>query len=404
MNISSTTRRITTLFATGALVLASAACGDQSASPTATPPADQLSSPAAETAVATPASPPSFEATPLVEVTGLFTDPRPTRVDEQRSLGPKPAPVPWDFESRIVVDTKTGTTFNLGTVSGGGAFSPGSTSFAWTTAASGKYDDGVVSLIALPSGERKMLGQGRLPENPFYDNNHVTIEDPVRVDGRYTVDVRTGDRRDIVGGPPMTPDEALKETTPYGYVIHHGYGPSDRPPRPTTLANDTGTLLLRIDALDVKPAGHGMLAVATRPDVAAAGPPTRGTSNIFLVDVASGRATFIATAAFVAEVPLVANDDYVLWTDSACDRGTSKLYDRRTGRITEIDTALWPSRLTPAGLLLDGVFGGHEVIDINTFSYVAALPPDGVPAWSPDLRYAAIVAVYGGRDGPCAYF
>ena len=117
-------RRIAAQLVIIALVLAAAGCRDQGASPTVTPPQDLLSPPAAATAIATPISPARIDATPLVEVTGLFSDPRPTHVDEQRSLGPKPTPVPWDLQARIVVDTQTGMTFNLGTISGGGGFTP----------------------------------------------------------------------------------------------------------------------------------------------------------------------------------------------------------------------------------------------------------------------------------------
>lgn len=114
------------LVITAILLVAAPACGDGSTDARPTP-----SATATETAVATPISPPRIDATPLAEVTGLFSDPRPTRVDERRSLGPKPTTfTPWDGKSTMLYDTQAETETNLGPGTLG-QFSPDGTKMVW---------------------------------------------------------------------------------------------------------------------------------------------------------------------------------------------------------------------------------------------------------------------------------
>ena len=362
MTTSNATRRIVTLLAIGALVLASAACGRQSASPTVTPPPDHLSPPAAATAIATPISPPHIDATPLVEVNGLFSDPRPTHVDEQRSLGPKPTNFALPpLGSTMLYDTASGMQTDLGP-GGMGRFSPDGTRMVWIADPQRPLGDGEVTLLEITSGARTVVATGRIAA--FLDNDHlgVTRGDQNIAD---SIDLRTGTTAALAGGLSALFPNFDTVTTPDGHELGREYL-SDNPfpeSRFTLTDPSTGSILLEFNAYAAVSAGRGVLAVATPPEAAAA--PNRpayqvGTTNIFLVDVASGRATFVATSIWASpNWQVAASDDYVIWTDAYCDspQGHSRMLDRRTGMIAEIDAALWPA-FTPGGLILDGPFGG----------------------------------------------
>lgn len=401
MRVSNATRRIATVLAMGALALASAACGEQSASPTATPPSDPLSPPAAGTAVATPISPPRIGATPLVEVTGLFSDPRPTRVDEQRSLGPKPTTFTvGGIGSTMIYDTTSGIQTDLGP-GGIGRFSPDSTKMVWVADRQRPFGDGSVMIIDLTSGARRQIATGRLAA--FIDNDHVGISSGNSNTGE-SIDIASSARAPLAGDPFFPSQDIV--LTPDGYALRREYL-SDNPfPKSRfTLTNPaTGAVVLELDAYRAVPAGRGALAVATSPDATASRSRPGyqdGTTNIFLVDIASGRATFVATSSWASpNWPIAASDHYVIWTDGYCGspQGRSRIFGRQTARIAEIDAALWPS-FTPSGLILDGPFGGEALIDPETLDYRAAIP--GInSSWSPDYRYASIGQV-GGHGGLC---
>lgn len=395
MRIANATRCLATLLAISALALASAACGDQSASPTATPPPDLLSPPPVGTVVATPISPPRIGAAPLVEVTGLFSDPRPTHVDEQRSLGPKPANfAPWDGKSTMLYDVQTGTETNLGPGTLG-RFSLDGSKMVWIANAQPSSDDGEAWLLEIATGVKRDLGPGRAANLP--DNDHVVIAYPSSNDS-YIIDLQTGARRDqpgLIGAFPQ-----FDERTPDGYVIRlNGQDPAGG--FFSLIDPATERVLLRFNAQATTRAGRGELLVITSkvdPSHDANGRP-RGTANIFLVNITSGRATFVATTTL--DAAYAANNSYVAWTDDFCSAqgGTTKLLDRATGLIGELGVGLWPS-FTEGGLLLDGAFGGSALIDPATRRYVAAIPARGDSSWSRDYRYASL-GQFGGHDGPC---
>jgi hypothetical protein len=167
----------------------------------------------------------------------------------------------------------------------------------------------------------------------------------------------------------------------------------------------TGRTVLELDVERARPAGPGELVLATRPE--------DGMANIFIVEIASGQATFIATSRWMAwNDPLAANEDYVLWTEDYCrpmDAGKTRLFDRRTGTLTELDATLWAT-FTPGGLIASGTFGARELIDPETLEYVVVVP-DGEPegpvessgpdlSWSPDYRYFSL-GFAGGHGGLC---
>lgn len=368
---------------------------DPTAGPSTATAIHPLSPPVALTAPPTTTTqPPAAEATPLVGIVGVFHDRRETRVDDDRAIGPDPPPPAWDPGHDIVIDTVTGNSFAIGGQHGfTGAFNATSTVFAWNTAVE-------VMVMDLPAGTTRTLALGVLGAPPFLDENHAFVQN-----GSITesVDLVTGEHQRLTRDPIPPPID--EEITPDGYVLAHNYVPSDQPPQPKILTDPRSqSLIIQIDAYDMRPAGHGSVVVATRPATqSSAGRLGRGTSNIFLIDIATGAATFVATTAFVGELPFAANDKFVVWTDSACDRGTARIYDRRTGRITRLDQPLWSPILAPGGNIVEG-FLPRRVIDPVSLEVIAALPREAPPLWSPDYRYAALIGVRGDSHGPCMYF
>jgi hypothetical protein len=79
-------------------------------------------------------------------------------------------------------------------------------------------------------------------------------------------------------------------------------------------------------------------------------------------------------------------------------RGLTRIYDRATGQITELNASDW---LTLSdGRLGLGEQGATTIIDPATLEYVAVLPELSGVSWSPDLRYAAVGQALG-RVGVC---
>lgn len=127
-------------------------------------------------------------------------------------------------------------------------------------------------------------------------------------------------------------------------------------------------------------------------------------TNLFEVDPATRRATFIATTrASFPNWPFAASADFVVWQQNACTQSvTTHLYDRRTGARTEVRGPIeWPDAFTPDGLIASGAFGAKALIDPATLDYRVVLP-DGFSDvdWTPDYRYAAVGAALG-HGGLC---
>lgn len=355
-------------------------------------------------AVATPISPPRIAATPLVEVTGLFSDPRPTHVDEQRSLGLRPTTfAPWDGTSTMLYDVQKGIETNLAPGSLG-RFSPDGTNMVWIANPQPPFGDGDVMVIDVASGARRSVGIGRLAV--FVDNDHIGVT-KADTNTAEAIGLQNGDQSPLSGGISSLFPNFDNVATPDGYELRREYR-SDSPfPKSQFYLADasTGELLLDFEAYAVIPAGRGALAVATVPQLTgtrdASGYGT-GTTNIFLVDIASGQATFVATSRYAEpNWPLSADDRHIIWTEDYCAvaQGHTRIYDRSTGRISEIDATLWP-KFTPGGLILDGPFGGDTLIDTDTLEYRAAIPARGDTSWSRDYRYASL-GQFGGHGGLC---
>lgn len=377
------------------LTLVIAACGgaSQAPTPTADPSPDASPSPSPATA-------------PRVTGTGLFREPRPTPPDASRSLGPAPAMFsPWDGTSTMIYDVAAGTEVNLGRGSIG-RFSLDSTRMVWISRPADSFYNGEARIVDLRTMEQRSLGPGRLAI--FADNDHVEIARPDSNESEI-VDLRSGALTPVVGLPNFQPSYAIK--TGDGQELRQTLlDPNDQARSRFTLTGAAdGRVLLEFEAWYAKPAGSGALIVAT---VAQATPgdgpaPTitgyvPQTTNIFLVDIASGRATFVATSsAHGPNWPLVADERYVIWTEDYCGPvpGRTRFFDRRSGDIIEINASLWLDEFTPGGLLAAGAFGAKALIDPESWEHTAALPGGGDSSWSPDYRYASMEAV--GHGGLC---
>lgn len=352
---------------------------------------------ASPTAVATAATP----AEPLHLV--LDTAPRPQPPEVTRRLGPPPPSTfpPWDGKSTVIYDTQTGKALDLGPGSGPASFSPDDTKAVW--AAGGEFANGTeVFVVDLPSGQRRSLGAGRSAQ--FIDNQSIVVFAPGSNE-RTVVDVVTGARRPYAG-EPVGPTLSPPPSAPEGYLVE--------PENPNRLSDvrtftvrdaRSSAALLTFDAASVVAAGKGELA--------AAAPPVNGRSNVYFIDIRTGKQTYVASAlSGVGNWPFSATADAILWTDGYCGPtpGPATLFDRKTGQLVRFDTSGPPgvSRwmlLTPGGLLAPGMFGAEYLINPSTLAYVAVIPsrPDGYSgdvSWSASYRYASH-GPYGGHGGIC---
>jgi len=372
------------------------ACGDDDGQPPATPTVVQ---PATKpTASATPPlSAPSALDPPLVEVTGLFTDPRPSSPAIARPLASgTPSFSPWDGTSTMLYDIGAGTETNLGPGSVG-RFSPDGSKLVWIANPQPPHASGEAMLLDIATGERRSLGEANLT---FFDDDEHAYLSIIEAEGDgghcEQVNLTTGEstpRTCSPGGHGAT-------TTADGYTLYGGGKGA-----PVLLKDGDGQLLLRFDADRAMPAGPGALLIATVPvEVGQRDAEGRFTlvSNLFLVDIATGATTFIATANATTtefmQLPLAVNERYVAWTDNYCGGGTTYLFDRQSYVMYDLGQTLWPRGFTPDGLLAEGASGVRSLIDVEAPAYRVVL--DGEPQWSPDWRYASVGRV-GGHGGVC---
>lgn len=397
-------RQAAGLVACLSLALVSCGDGEGTTAPDRTPQA-----PTTHTAIATPGTTGTPPPAPPPGVTGLFDEPRPGGEVRQATLSESASLIrfsPWDQSSAMLYDASTGEELNLGP-GRYGIFSPDSRQVAWTEAEPGtRFSGGPGNgwLMDLETRERQALGEARALR--FME------------DGRLAIGVGASDAEalDLATGVREPTDSALAfngpfpRTTPDGYELTETIRQDDGGwYRSTWTLRDPArdVVLLRFDAFRAAPAGRGWLAVATYPRIDAPQHDQvqdRGTVNVFLVEIATGRAEFVATSAWsYGNWPLVANGRYVAWTDDYCgfpDSGRTRIYDRMTGAITELDASLWLEALTEEGTLAVGEFGADALIDIESLQYTVRLVDVGDNAWSPDYRWAS-AGQYGGHGGPC---
>jgi hypothetical protein len=343
---------------------------------------------------------------PRVQVTGLFTEPRPVPTAVSRPLGEAlPSPFrPVDGVSTVIYDVESMKETDLGP-GNRGLFNADSSYMVWLSGSAGQTLDAM--LLNLRTMERQSLGQAEAA--CWKDGGTVALRPPGAegAGGPGTLaDVATGARTetDFVS----CAERFDLTTTPDGYELRQQYSSLDGPVPPSNwylTDPSSGDLLLKFEAYQVVPAGRGWLAVATV--IEETGPPNDagfrpGTTNVFLIEIATGKATFIATSPwFYANWPLVANERFVAWTDAYCaqPQGTTKLYDRTTGQIVDLGQPLWLDDFTDDGLLAVGAFGAKALIDLEVPAYRVVLP-GGEPRWSPDWRYAS-VGLASGHGGLC---
>ncbi|MBE0611447.1 MAG: hypothetical protein IH609_18850 [Dehalococcoidia bacterium] len=313
-------------------------------------------------------------------------------------LGAKPASTfpAWDGKSTVIYDVQTGKTLDLGPGSQPASFSPDGTKAAW--AAGGDFAQGTeVFVIDLPAGQPRSLGPGRTAQ--FLDNSSLVVF-AVGGNDRTIIDVATGAKRPYANerlGPSLG---HFRWTAPEGYRLDPSDVTSPGTVRTFSLYNaQTGDSVLTFEAMSVAAAGPDELAVAA--------PPVDGLSNIYIVEIATGKATFIATAKPGRDNwPFSATADAVVWTDEFCslDPGPVTLFDRKSGQLVRIaagggDGGRW-MLLTRGGLLASGAFGADALIDSQTLEYVSVIPNGPDISWSADYRYASH-GPSGGHGGLC---
>lgn len=352
--------------------------------------------------------PAAFEPTPVPTATppagakpvvGLFDAPRASEPHETVALGTPPAAFPpWDGVSTTLYDMDGLSSVGLGP-GGLGSFSPDETRMVWV---SGDHAlaGGEAWLLDLRSMERTRLGAARLAF--FLDDQRIAITAP---GGNETeiLNLERGERTPapfIAPGPPSG-----DQRTPEGYLLRRRDSPRFDRGLYTLEDPTTGATLLYFEAYKAVPAGPGVLAVATvpRPDDPSAPLWQRtGTVNVFLVDIATGKATFVATSHYAdPNWPLDANERYVMWTEGYCavPQGKTRLYDRATSRLIELDASLWAT-FTPKGLIADGAFGPKAFIDPETWQYRAVIRGAGDTSASASYRYVT-AGQWGGHGGLC---
>ncbi len=346
---------------------------------------------------ATPTAPPS----PAVII--VDASPRGPSTAVTLRLGPPPASPfqQWDGTSTVIYDTRTSRETNLGPGSQPAYFSPDSTRAVWVKGGGDALKGTEAFLIDLATGATRSLGAARLAI--FIDDSHVFIYKPGGNNSEsiaLSSGARTPGAQNPFGNspPPRTPD---------GYEIVPGDSQHLTPDTPTFQVIDPKTheSVLGVVGMAAVPAGPAEIAVAS--------PIVGGQSNIFLIDVKAGAASFIATAAIRAgNWPFAANEKYVMWTDNYCsdNRGQVNLFDRTTRQLIRIDDGAttyeqsynlrWV-KFTPSGLIAAGAFGARYLVDPTTMKYVTVLPAGpGDVSWSSDYRYASHGPT-GGHGGLC---
>ncbi len=387
---------------------------------------------------------------PTRQITGLFSGPKDTKVSKA-SLGAKPASTlqPSDRKDVVVYDTQAGTQTDFG---------PGIVTPPVFNKGRVLYTaDKQAWIVDLATGDKKSLGTADLAY--FVDETHVLL---VAFQQRnILLNLATG-QRDLanslsdtvigeqdangLGGP------LRRRAVEGGFTLSHAvdveklYALKCRttPTPEGTLCglrfkeeyqvqNTAGDVLYQFRALQAWPAGPSEIVIATSPmcddgkgkqiwceeeleklDAAVGGKPgniqyAKGTTNIFTVDLKTGKAGFIATVAYNPPTqirpynwPLSADANYVVWTENYCGqtKGKTRIFDRKTGQIKELDQTLWVQM--DAGLIGAGDFGARAFIDPASLQYKAVLP-DNLPdvTWSDDYRYAAVgqASPHGGYCG-----
>jgi hypothetical protein len=155
---------------------------------------------------------------------------------------------------------------------------------------------------------------------------------------------------------------------------------------------DDGSDALQFEAWLAVALGPNQLLVAVTVD--------EGAANLFLVDIEPGAATFLATMFGAAALPprvgfagLSANGGvptHVAWSEYDCDpqQGRTRIYDLRTGTLTELDRALPVTIANGEDLTLGAAVHHVTTLDPETLDYGGVMPGDIGPIWADGQRWA----------------
>ncbi len=354
--------------------------------------------------VATPAatSTPIPGLTPAVGTTpaNLLLDPSPraTPAVTQKQLGaftPSTLPLP-DTRDTVLYDVAANTATSLGPGTQG-QFSPDGKWMVYSTLAGNNPTE--IYLVDLATKQKRALALGRDPR--WWGQNRVVFFTGLQT--RRVIDITTNQQADFPSGLEF-PDFSTVDIDGAKYRL------KQLAPDPQALANRfryvvediaTTQTVLQFEATQAVPAGVNEVIVAT--------PMQGSTMNLFLVDVRTGASTYVSTARWsTTNFPLAATTDLVAWTEAYCDftnPGKTRIYDRRTKTITDLDRTFW-IRLTPDGKLAPGEFGAKSLIDLSTLRATFVLPGTEFydrgrdATWTPDYKFASTGFV-GGHGGNC---
>jgi hypothetical protein len=436
-----------------------AGCGDdEPLAMTATP---QLSATRAPTEAVGPEATAVAQPTQaLRQVTGLFLEPRPSEPDRFVSVPPRPPSpfAPWDRESVVVYDVlaQTEVNFGPGLIP---SISPNGTKLAINVVKQGAPLGVRIVEISTKATVVEFEYTGGLAS--FIDDNYLYL--PGGPGQPEAHDLSTGERTplDEIIDPILKARLAARASGSGGTLVDDGKYRLVReawdekqdlcrsdpdPDVPYELCQagafeqwrledvSTGAAALAFRAYDAIPAGKREIVIATSPQCQAADgsliwcaemhrelrdmrperrpyPEVNGTANIFIVDIESGKAEFVATASFSATTayswpqnwPLIANETHIVWTGSYCSQenpANTQIYDRATGQVTELDASLWVG-FTATGDLGVDPFGPRAILDIETLQWNIVLPESVTDVGeSPDGRYLIVGGVLG-HGGLC---
>ena len=334
------------------------------------------------------------------EVTGLFTEPRETKADVYRSIGPIPPSrfSDWDGSSVVLYNVASGAEIDLGEGSIGFLpFSPDGTKFAWVSgpfqSTTGAPDGGVntVWVLDLETMERRSYGEGW--QVSFYSKARlrITTDAASAASPRY-VNLASGSPVSVEL-PDYDPSHVIVES-PYGYRIERFVDDNDDIGNARHLiVPDDGSRALQFEAWIAVPLGANELLVM--------GAITDTTLNLFLLDIERGDATFIATMfgssgifprfGFAGWADTGGVPTAIAWSEYGCDplEGRTRIYDLRSGTLTELDRGLPISGIRGDGLSLGSDPHRITTLDPETLEYGPVMPGEVGAVWSRDRRWAA---------------
>ncbi len=358
--------------------------------PTGTPPAATETPAGEQTAVPTP---------PSWELAGVFTDPRSTVVQETISIPDPVSPFPLYDRDNLPVhiyDFDTGEVHDMGPGRLPVLFTEDGQYAVWArTQHSLSLDPGVVAALNLETGEVSELIEGQ--------PRHLPEAAPRELAGSSWISIWTGD--DLMLLNVATGEQrALQWDPPPGTGQFPVWGELEY--RNGRLIDTTAhqPVILSFDAFSAVYVGDGEFVFATTPREH----DGLTTSNIFVGDIGTKTASFIATTQVSVQVLLAANERYIAWNERYCEQDgtrwtrTVMLYDRESRVLTELETdmAVFMFDGTRLGFSYSG-FGADAWFDLDTMEWREVMPANVIHTnWSADRRYAALGG-FGGHGGLC---